>query len=406
MDVLFFSPGYPAEMPYFVRGLAETGARVWGVGDTPREGLPDVAKGALTGYLRVARLWDARALLEAVRSWPDGPRRLDRIECLWEPGMLPAAHLREALGVPGLTAAETVPFRDKGRMKEVLERAGLRTPRNRRARTEGEVREAATAIGYPLVVKPIAGAGSADTHRVDDPGGLARVLPLLRHVDEVSVEEYVEGEELTFDTICADGEILYHNVAWYRPKPIVGRSLEWVSPQTVNLRDVDEPRLRPGIELGRKVLDALGFRTGFTHMEWFLTPSGEAVFGEIAARPPGGRSVELMNYGCDIDVFRGWAEAVCRSTWSQPVERRYNAAVVFKRALGQGRIRRIEGLEGILGRYGRQVVCVNLLPLGASRRNWKQTLVSDGYLIVRHPDLQATLEMADRIGTHLRLFAG
>ena len=32
MKVLFLSPGYPAEMPYFVRGLAAVGAQVLGLG--------------------------------------------------------------------------------------------------------------------------------------------------------------------------------------------------------------------------------------------------------------------------------------------------------------------------------------------------------------------------------------
>jgi hypothetical protein len=32
MNVVFLSPGFPNEMPRFVRGLASVGARVWGVG--------------------------------------------------------------------------------------------------------------------------------------------------------------------------------------------------------------------------------------------------------------------------------------------------------------------------------------------------------------------------------------
>lgn len=48
---------------------------------------------------------------------------------------------------------------------------------------------------------------------------------------------------------------------------------------------------------------------------------------------------------------------------------------------------------------------VDLLPYGAARRNWKQTLISDGYLIVRHSDLEATLEMADLVGTDLKIYA-
>jgi len=404
MNVLMFSPGFPAEMPYFTRGLARVGAKVFGIGDQPPGALPDVARAALSDYLQVRNLWDEEAVVDQVRRWT-ARRPLDRAECLWEPGMLLAARLREELGLPGMTLAETVPFRDKERMKEALDAAGIRTPRHRRAATVDEVREAAEAIGYPICVKPIAGAGSADTHRVDSEAELERVIPLVGHVPEVSVEEFIEGEEYTFDTICAGGEILYYNLAWYRPKVLIGRNNEWVSPQTMTLRDVDSDYLAGGREMGRQVLRSLGFRTGFTHMEWFIKPDGEAVFGEIAARPPGARSTELMNYGCDVDVFSGWAEAVCHRKLSQKVERKYNAAVIFKRAQGQGRIRRIEGLERLLRDFGQWVTCVNLSPIGAPRRNWKQTLISDGYLILRHPDIETAMVMADRVGSELRIYA-
>ena len=40
MNVLMLSPGFPAEMPHFTRGLARVGARVIGLGDQPPEMLP------------------------------------------------------------------------------------------------------------------------------------------------------------------------------------------------------------------------------------------------------------------------------------------------------------------------------------------------------------------------------
>ena len=73
-DVLMFSPGYPAEMPYFTRGLAEVGARVWGLGDQPAGALPDEARHALAGYLQVRDLWDERRLLDDIQRWR-GPRQ-------------------------------------------------------------------------------------------------------------------------------------------------------------------------------------------------------------------------------------------------------------------------------------------------------------------------------------------
>jgi len=406
MRVLFISPSYPAEMVQFTRGLAEVGAQVLGVGDQGLEQVPEPARSLLSGYLQVETLWNESAVIEELRCWL-GDTGVDRIECLWEPGMVLAAKLREAFSVPGMSVEQTQLFRDKERMKAALDAAGVRTPRHRRADTIDAVREAAEAIGYPLMVKPIAGAGSADTYQVSAPKELERVLQLTRHVSEVSVEEFIDGEEHTFDTICIDGEIKYFNIAWYRPRVLISRSLQWVSPQTVTLRNVDRPDLEPGRRLGREVLDALGFRTGFTHMEWFLTPGGEAVFVEIAARAPGARSSELMNYGCDIDVYRGWAEAVCLGRFTQQVDRKYNSVVVFKRAQGpdKGRIARIEGLGGLMARYGDHVVYLELLPIGSERRNWKHTLISDGYAIIRHPDLQTTLEMADRFGMELQIYA-
>ncbi|MEM7482080.1 MAG: ATP-grasp domain-containing protein [Acidobacteriota bacterium] len=404
MNILFFSPGFPGEMPFFAAALAEVGARVWGIGDQPAAALPERARRALSGYTQTASLWDEDDLLRRVREI-HRKAPFDRIECLWEPGMLLAAKLREALGVPGMTVAQTVPFRDKEAMKSVLDAAGVRTPRHFRATSSQACREAVERLGFPAILKPISGAGSADTHRVESSGDLDKVLKLLTHIPEVSVEEFIEGEEYTFDTISIGGRIAYYNIGWYRPKPLIARTVPWISPQTLGLRNVERPELAGGRRMGAQVLQALGFGTGFTHMEWFLTPSGEAVFGEIGARPPGGRSVETMNYACDIDVFRGWAEAVALRRFSQPVRRRYNSVVVFKRAQGEGRIQRIQGLEGILGRYGDHIVSVELLPVGAPRRNWKASLLSDGWIIARHPVLGRALEIGDRIGTDLQIFA-
>ena len=178
--------------------------------------------------------------------------RIDQVECLWEPYMILAARIRETFGLPGMTVEQTVPFRDKERMKQVLDAAGMRTPRHASATTVAEVWEAAERIGYPLIVKPIAGAGSADTYRVDSGAELAEVLPLLRHVPEVSVEEFVDGEEFTFDTICADGKILFENMLWYRPRPLQMRLHEWVSPVSISLRDLTVPDLQGGRAMGRR----------------------------------------------------------------------------------------------------------------------------------------------------------
>ncbi len=405
MNILMISPGFPAEMQYFTRGLADVGATVIGLGDQPKAGLPEVARASVAEHLQVRSLADEAAVMRQVDAFARR-RRIDRVECLWEPYMILAARLREMLELPGPTVEQTLPFRDKEVMKDVLDAAGIRTPRHGRATTVAECREVAERVGFPLCVKPVDGAGSADTYRIDSTEELERVFPALRHVPQVTVEEFIEGEDMTFDTICIGGAVAHYNICRYWPRALESKTHEWLSPMTYALRDVEDPSVAAGHEMGFAVLAALGFETGYTHMEWYRKADGEAVFGEIAARPPGVRTVDLINYASDIDTYRGWAEAVVHARWSQPIERKYNSCWVIKRAQGQGRIQRIEGLAPLLQEHGDTVCSVELLPVGAPRRNWKATLISDGMVFLRHPDLATLEEVADQFATRLQLYAG
>ncbi len=405
MNVVYLSPGFPAEMPLFVRGLARVGAKVLGVGDQPASALPTDAREALADYLQVSSFGDEHQAVGEVRAWLRG-RSIDRIECLWERLMYLAATMRETFGVPGMSRAQTAVFRDKEAMKQAVERAGLRVPRHGRARTKHEAWAHVERVGFPAIVKPIDGAGSKDTHRCDDRRQFDDALAKTAHVDEISVEEFVAGEELTYDTVCANGRVLFENVAWYKPKPMVLAQNPWISMQNIVLRDLGEDLPRPGVELGRAVLHALGFQTGFTHMEWFRTAAGEAVFGEIGGRPAGARLVHAMNYSCDVDLFAGWAEAACFHRLSQDTTKKYNAAMVFKRAQGDGIVREHRGLRELMARYGQHVATIELTPIGEAKRDWRKVVVGDGWIVVRHPDLATTLQMSERFVNDLTIVAG
>lgn len=389
MDVVFLSPNYPPEMRQFTRGLAEVGARVWGIGDGPPH--PSV-RPYLTDYLQVPRLLDEVDVGRRAHAWLRG-RNIDRVLANWEPLVILAARMRESWGLPGMSVDAVLGFRDKQLMKERIAAAGLRVPRSRRVQTEAGARAAAAEIGFPLILKPIAGAGSANTYRVDDQRALEATLPLLRGVPVASVEEFVEGTEFTYDAVCIDGVPQCENVLEYMPRPLIARSDESISPAQISVRDLDQPHVRPGLALGRAALKALGMGSGFCHMEWYLTRGGEAVFGEIACRSGGAMVVDQFNWTCDVDLFREWGRAVCHGQFAARVLRRYNVGIVFKRARGNGVIRRIDGLDRFMARHGEWVVQEALLRPGTRRRNWKATLLSDGHIALRHPDWHAALGM-------------
>jgi biotin carboxylase len=404
MNVLFLSPNYPPEMQQFTRGLAEVGARVFGVGDTPREALPEHVARHLAGYLQVPAILDEDDVIRRVVDWL-GPHRVDRVEGLWEVVALLAARLRERLGVPGMSVDTVSGFRDKVLMKERVGSAGLRVPQSQRVRASDEVRAFARRVGYPIVVKPIDGAGGADTWRIGSAEELERTLELVRHVPEASVEEWVTGQELTYETLCVDGRPVFESVSAYYPNVLEARQQEWISPIIFTFRNPGADEFAQGRKLGQDVIRALRMGSGFTHMEWFRKDGGEAVFGEVACRPPGANMVDLMNYANDVDLFREWARVVLDGRLGVELRRPWNAAIVFKRARGQGRISRIDGVDAFVAKYRPWIARLDLLPPGAPRRNWKQTFLADGNVVVRHPDPAACLQMAQEAAATIHLHA-
>ena len=148
------------------------------------------------------------------------------------------------------------------------------------------------------------------------------------------------------------------------------------------------------------------FRTGFTHMEWFRKADGEVVFGEIAARPAGVRLVDAMNYASDVDLYAGWAEAVCHDRFSQPIDRSYNSGMVAKRAHGSGRIFRVDGLERLISDIGPHIAEMHIPAHGTLVGDWRRAAPAEGWIIVRHPDLQTTYELVDHVLRELQFYAG
>ena len=383
---------FPPEMRDFTRGLKETGARVFGVGDGPVD--PRV-KPYLDAYLRVPSLTRGDDVHARVLEWVRG-ESIDDVIGNWEPTMLTAARLRESLQLPGMSSDAVMGFRDKPLMRSRVAAAGVRVPRTLRATTVHEVLEAAQELDFPLVLKPVDGAGSADTFIIRDLAELKRQLQAMVHLTEVSVEEFIQGQEFTYETISINGSPVFESMSRYEPNTLNARQNEWISPIIQSLSHLNAPHLRKARLMGQRAMKALGMGTGFTHMEWFLTNQGEVLFGEIACRSPGANMVDLMNFAGDIDLYSAWGQAVIHGGIRQLNPKERSAAIVFKRAAGIGRIQRITGLRTFIHKYRPHIARLDLLPVGARRRDWRQTFLSDGNIVVRHEDPKRRLKWREK----------
>jgi hypothetical protein len=69
-------------------------------------------------------------------------------------------------------------------------------------------------------------------------------------------------------------------------------------------------------------------------------------------------------------------------------------------------VREHRGLRALMQRYGEHVASIELTPIGEPRRDWRQVVVGDGWIVVRHPDLATALEISERFVNDLLIVAG
>lgn len=204
--------------------------------------------------------------------------------------LLPAARLRDELGIPGPTEADTLLFRDKVDMKRHLIERGVRTPEFAPFGL-AEAERLLHRYGR-VVVKPRRGEGSADVSFLNSRQDLARWASEHQHdAAAFEVEEFVPGELFHIDSVVRAGAVL---------AATVGRSIE---PTTsyLRLRSFRDVAVGPGPELDRllafnaEVLSCHPGFSGVTHHELFLC-ADEVCFCEIAARPGGGGVVASFQH--------------------------------------------------------------------------------------------------------------
>lgn len=339
---------------------------------------------AIGGFVQVDDAFNPDRLEFAVRSLaPTLSGRVDALAAILEPLQEPVAEVRARLGIRGMDLQEARRFRDKGHMKDTLRAAGLPCAHHMLATTADQAIEFA-GDHLPLVAKPPAGAGAIDTFRVDRDEQLRQWLsanppsvqrPLL-------LEEFVQGEEFSFDSVTVDGAHRFHSISRYSPTPLEVMATPWIQWTVLMPRSIDGPEFEAIADAGPKALQALGMVTGMSHMEWFRRTDGSIAISEVAARPPGAQMTSLLSYVHDCDFYRVWAELHAFGRFEPPV-RQYAAGAAYLRGVGQGRIAELSGVDELQAELGHLVVEARLPTPGHTTSS---SYEGDGYVIVRHPD--------------------
>ncbi|HWF56859.1 MAG TPA: ATPase [Candidatus Dormibacteraeota bacterium] len=397
MNVIFIEPAFPPNQREFVRGLAAVGATVIGIGERPLDHLDPELRDGMVHYHQVANVTDVGAMTDAVR-WVQERIWVDRLEAVVEAHTMAAAEVRESCTIPGTSVRTAWLCRDKPSMKEVLRAAGVPCAASAAAHSAAEVRDFAARVGFPLILKPRAGAGASGTVRVDSEPDLDTALTGFGSVDSIAVEEFVDGNEGFYDTLSVDGEPVYDFVTHYYPNVLEAMRTRWISPQFVATNRVDTVAdYRQVREMGRRVSGALGIGTSATHMEWFFGSKGLR-FSEIGCRPPGVRAWDLYAAGNDVDIYREWANAIVHGHVDRPLSRRRAAGIVALRPNRDGQITGYDGVDEMQHRYGEHILDVHLPEPGTATQPVEAGYMANAWVRMVHPDYDSLRAMLDAVG--------
>ena len=248
------------------------------------------------------RFHDIAMSVDAVLAGSAGP--IDGVLAVGDRPAVLAAHVAEALGIPGHPPAAAEASRNKLQARRAFAAAGLPTPPFHVMSIESAA--PVPAVAFPAVVKPLMLSGSRGVMRVDGERGLAEAIErlgrLLRSPDvalerdeahaSVLIESFIPGREYAVEGLLTGGTLQVLAI-FDKPDPLDGPFFE----ETIYLTPSGAaPAVAESIvDAVTRAAGALGLRHGAVHAECRVNASGVYVL-EVAARPIGGLCAKVLRF--------------------------------------------------------------------------------------------------------------
>jgi biotin carboxylase len=234
---------------------------------------------------------------------------LDGIVAVDDGGTRAAAAAAERLGLKGNSPEAVARARDKAKMREAFDRAGIPQP-------EWAVGDDPGAVGFPCVLKPLTRSGSQGVIRANTPDEAVAAAARIRKVvddehAELLVERFAEGEEVAVEGLLQDGELEILAV-FDKPDPLDGPYFEetiYVTPSRKPRESLDEIT-----RLTADAAKALGLTEGPIHAELRLGPPPRVL--ELAARSIGGLCARSLRFGLGVSL----EELIVRHALGMPLD--------------------------------------------------------------------------------------
>lgn len=218
-----------------------------------------------------------------------------------------AAAVAARLGLPHNPAEAVRNAADKARQRQRWAAAGVPQPRFAivPAATDAAIHQAATALGFPCVVKAVSLSASQGVLRADDPAAAVAAARRIRAIlaaarrpggEPLLVEEYLPGPELSIDALLNDSGLAVTAI-FDKPATPDGPTFE----ETLLLTPsrLPGPVLAAAVGTAAHAARALGLTCGPVHAELRIDQRGSQArpaMLELAARSIGGLCSRVLRF--------------------------------------------------------------------------------------------------------------
>jgi biotin carboxylase len=327
MNLIYISPAFPPNFQAFCHGLANRGVNVLGIGEDYYDNLSEDLKSSLTEYYRVDNLEDYEQVYRAAAWFAHRWGRIERVESHNEHWMMHEARLREDFNIQGPKTEQTLKIKRKSEMKKIFNSCKVPVVAGEIIKDRLHLEKFIGQHGYPVFAKPDIGVGAMAAFKIQNETDVDNFFK-TRPGGDYFVEPFIDGQLITFDGICdQDGEIRFYSSLYS-----VNGAFDLVAYKEdlsfYLVRDIPPE----AIKIGKKVVKKFDIRAKFFHLEFLKDRNTNKFYVlEMNCRPPGGYTVDLMNFASDINVYQGWADIVTDNSFHYEIERKYYAAHISRK---------------------------------------------------------------------------
>ncbi|MCS6113383.1 ATP-grasp domain-containing protein [Shewanella baltica] len=342
-------------------------AKGMGLGLIIADGNPAAPGLALADWQIIESTYDGEAILDQVKKLQANGIHIDGAIAMCADVPLSVATVTNALGLPGLSMDSAFLVSDKLAMKIKLQSEGIPIPRFADVSDKLKLVEQATAIGFPLIIKPVDSRGARGVQLIDTPETLDTAWQLAAKespTSRVMLEEYLEGPQFSTETLVDRGRchtlgFADRNYEWLaRTKPFIIEN--GGDAPTIVSTDINAEV----IATVEKAAAALGIHQGIAKGDMVYTAEGAKVI-EIAGRLSGGFfSTTQIPLATGVNfIEKAIKLALGEPLTDDEVTAKYQRAVAIRYLdLAPGKVSSIHGISKASGASGIEMLKVFVGP--------------------------------------------